>query len=148
MRPLRAGENEVIAGGVDSPFCLLRVHNLKSRFDRRLWVVSSALHSGSAICRLSLAGGLLQGKACRRCGLRTAIVGLAQPLTEAHGNNDDRDSMQRRFPHDGFLSCRRLHECCYAVCVSGTERCREWMYSPPLRSDCAILRPLSPACAD
>jgi hypothetical protein len=34
------------------------------------------------------------------------IVGLAQPLTEAHGNNDDRDSMQRRFPHDGFLSSR------------------------------------------
>jgi hypothetical protein len=35
-----------------------------------------------------------------------AIIGLAQPLTEAHGNNDDRDSMQRRFPHDGFLSSR------------------------------------------
>src|SRR5262249_58489544 len=33
-----------------------------------------------------------------------AIIGLTQPLTEAHGNNDDRDSMQRRFPHDGFLS--------------------------------------------
>jgi hypothetical protein len=33
------------------------------------------------------------------------------------------------------------------VCVSGIERCRKWMYSPPLRSNCAILRPLSPACA-
>src|SRR6266478_3226022 len=29
--------------------------------------VSSAPHSGSAIYRLSLAGGLLQGKGCRRC---------------------------------------------------------------------------------
>jgi hypothetical protein len=35
-----------------------------------------------------------------------AIISLAQPLTEAHGNNDDRHSMQRRFPHDGFLSSR------------------------------------------
>src|SRR5260221_2446698 len=31
-----------------------------------------------------------------------AIIGLAQQLTEAHGNNDDRDSLQRRVPHDGF----------------------------------------------
>src|SRR5438132_6146093 len=77
-----------------------------------------------------------------------AIIGLAQPLTEAHGNNHHRDSMQRRFPHDGFLRSRRLDECCYAVCVSGIERCRKWMYSPPLRSDCAILWLFSLACAN
>src|SRR4029077_6418618 len=57
------------------------------------------------IDRLSsrLTGGVGSlGSAALPLRVDNAIVGLAQPLTEAHGNNDDRDSMQRRFPHDGF----------------------------------------------
>src|SRR5260221_5750331 len=36
--------------------------------------VSFTLHSGSAICRSSLAGGLLHGKGCRRCSQTSSTV--------------------------------------------------------------------------
>jgi hypothetical protein len=30
-------------------------------------------------------------------------VGRDDGTSQCHGNNDDRDSMQRGFPHDGYL---------------------------------------------
>jgi hypothetical protein len=50
-------------------------------------------------------------------------VGRDNGTSQCHGNNDDRDSMQPGFPHDGYL--RSIRRCRYAVCVSGIERCRE-----------------------
>jgi hypothetical protein len=43
--PLQAGENEVIAGGVDFTICVLRVHSLRGRFGSSL--SGEALVSGS-----------------------------------------------------------------------------------------------------
>src|SRR5262249_20265301 len=73
-------------------------------------------------------------------------VGRDDGTSQCHGNNDDRDSMQRGFPRDGYLRSKGLHDLAPRSAPAKSSDGENRMYLPPLTSVCSILRPLSPAC--